>query len=70
MDVKQAASEVEGAIIAVKELEILIPQQENDISFLIGANSSPIIRGTPLSKLTLPPEIPVDFAFFPFKQET
>lgn len=58
LEVEQAASEVEDALTRVKQLEILIPQQENLISVLIGHNPESIKRGVVLDKLNLPPQVP------------
>lgn len=58
MEVEQAQSEVEDALTRVKQLEILIPQQENLISVLIGHPSNAIKRGLSLDELTLPLTVP------------
>jgi multidrug efflux system outer membrane protein len=59
LEYKQAQSETESAIIAIKGFEILIPQQENLISVLIGKIPGPIPRGQTLNTMTMPPVIPV-----------
>jgi multidrug efflux system outer membrane protein len=59
LEYKQAQSETESAIIAIKRLEILIPQQENLISVLIGSIPGPIPRGHTLDTMKMPPSIPV-----------
>lgn len=58
LEVKQAESEMESALIEVKQLEILQQQQENRVSFLIGRNPGPIPRGATLDTLEQPPSIP------------
>lgn len=58
MEVKQAESEMETALIEVYQLEILQQQQENRICFLTGQNPGPILRGDSLHTLTQPPAIP------------
>lgn len=58
LEVMQAASEVEDARAQVVQFEILVPQQENLLSFLIGHNPEAIVRGPPIDDLTLPPVIP------------
>lgn len=58
MEVKQAQSELEIAIVRVKQLEILIPFKENQISVLIGRAPDYIVRGKTLEELTLPPSVP------------
>lgn len=58
LEVKQAASEVDVALARVKQFEILIPQQENFISILIGKNPGHIIRGRALEDLEMPPSVP------------
>lgn len=59
LPLKQAQSETEAAIIAIKVLEIQIPQQENLISVLIGQPPGAIARGETLDTLTMPEKIPV-----------
>lgn len=59
LPLKQAQSETEGAIIAIKVLEIQIPQQENLISVLIGRPPGPIARGRTLNTLKMPEVIPI-----------
>lgn len=58
MDVKQALSEFEAAVAAVHILEILIPQQENLLSVLLGQNPGPLVRGKDLYDLKLPSRLP------------
>lgn len=58
MEVEQAESEVEDALTRVKQLEILIPKQENLISVLVGHPPAAISRGLTLDELLLPPKIP------------
>ncbi len=59
LEYKQAQSETESAIIAIKLLEIRIPQKENLISVLVGNTPGPIERGQTLDTLGMPPNIPV-----------
>lgn len=58
MEVKQAEAEALTALVQVKELEILIPETENQLSILLGMNPGPIARGKLLENFTLPPQIP------------
>ena len=58
MEVKQAESEVYSALAAIEILEILIPQQENLISVLLGQNPGPIPRGGTIDDLNLPKQLP------------
>lgn len=59
LPLKQAQSETEAAVIAIKILEISIPQQENLISVLIGKPPESIERGKPLDMLIMPETVPV-----------
>ena len=59
LEYKQAQSETETAIIAIKRLEITIPVQENLISVLVGMAPTSITRGKILDALVMPPNIPV-----------
>ena len=58
LEVKQAASELDQAILAVIQLRTIIPQQENLISVLIGHPPQAIQRGRPVYGWDLPPEVP------------
>ncbi len=58
IEVKQAASEVDSAKVAVIRIEALIPMQENLISILVGRNPSDIPTGKPLIEWKELPEIP------------
>lgn len=58
IEVTQAAAIYDQTRADVAFLEELIPQQENLISVLVGANPTCILRGSPISELTAPPEIP------------
>lgn len=58
MEVRQAEAEALTALEQVKQLEILIPQAENQLSILLGFNPGSIARGKQLEDFTLPPEIP------------
>ncbi len=58
LEYKQAQSETLSAIIAIKQLEILIAEEENLISLLIGQAPDNIPRGVALDGLRRPPCIP------------
>jgi outer membrane protein, multidrug efflux system len=58
LEVKQAESLMEGALVQVIEFEILIAQQENLISIIIGHPPQYIARGRNLDSLILPVEVP------------
>lgn len=58
LEVEQAASEVQSALVEVKQLEILIPQTENQLSVLLGINPQEINRGTTIDKMNMPPQVP------------
>jgi multidrug efflux system outer membrane protein len=58
LDVAQAQSAYEEALIAVEQYQLLIPQQEDMLSVLIGQNPAPIIRHKGLNDWVLPPEVP------------
>jgi multidrug efflux system outer membrane protein len=59
LEVKQAASAVSSAEASINQLKVLNALEENLLSFLIGRNPGPIIRGRQLSELSPVPEIPV-----------
>lgn len=58
LPVEQARSETDSAALQVKELEILVEQQENLLSVLLGRNPGQIERGKMLKELTQPPCVP------------
>jgi len=58
LEVKQSESEMENAIVEVKELEISIGQAENLLSILVGRAPDYIERGSAIDKLNNPPCIP------------
>ena len=58
MEVEQAISELEFAMIEIERLEIAIVETENLISVLIGKPSMAIPRGRVLDTMPLPPAIP------------
>lgn len=58
LEVEQAAAESQEALARVKQFEILVPQQENLISVLIGHNPESIPRGRNLETLDMPPSVP------------
>jgi outer membrane protein, multidrug efflux system len=58
MEVKQALFEQENALVRIKQLEILIAQQEDLISVLLGRSPGDIVRGSTLESFVLPPCVP------------
>ncbi|SPJ31658.1 efflux transporter outer membrane subunit [Candidatus Protochlamydia amoebophila] len=58
LEVKQAAAEVDEAIAEVFRLEVLIPQQENLISILIGHSPREIERGLNINEWPTPLAVP------------
>jgi outer membrane protein, multidrug efflux system len=58
LEVRQAEELVYDASEVIPDLEQAIEQQENFISFLIGKNPQPILRGRPLKEQQMPPEVP------------
>lgn len=58
MEVVQAVSEVDTALVSVKTFEELIPQQEDLISVLLGEPPRPIHRGKILEGFQKPPSVP------------
>lgn len=58
LEVKQAASEYDQAILQVIKYKTLIPQQENLISVLIGHPPQAIQRGRSVEQWKLPPQVP------------
>lgn len=58
LEVKQAASAYDQALLQVIQLETAIPQQENLISVLIGHPPQAIARGRPVYGMHEPPEVP------------
>ncbi len=58
MEVKQADQELQAAVVAVYLLQILIPQQENLLSVLLGQNPGPLVRGQKIDGLKLPSQLP------------
>lgn len=59
LEVKQAASELDEAVLQVIQFQTLIPQQENLISILVGHPPKAIERGLAVDEWQLPPEIPI-----------
>lgn len=59
VEVSQAESEYEGAVLLIPQLEAQIARQEHLLAFLLGQNPQPIIRGRNIDQLTLP-GIPAD----------
>lgn len=60
IEVEQAISEMENAMVQVETFQILIAQTENLLSVLIGVPSTQIARGTLLDAIPMPPAIPAD----------
>lgn len=58
LEVKQAASEYEQAILQVIKYKTIIPQQENLLSVLIGHPPQAIARGRPVYGWQEPPQVP------------
>ncbi|PJD95269.1 MAG: transporter [Parachlamydia sp.] len=58
LEVKQSESEMENALVTVKELEISIGQAENLLSILVGRAPDYVERGSAIDQLNLPPCIP------------
>jgi multidrug efflux system outer membrane protein len=58
LEVRQAEELVYDASEVIPDLEQAIERQENFISFLIGKNPQPILRGRPLKEQQMPPEVP------------
>lgn len=58
MDVRQSEQLVYTASAQIPDLERRIEQQENLISILLGRNPGPITRGTSLTDIAFPAEVP------------
>lgn len=58
LEVKQAEAEAETAVISMLEFERQIPQQENLLSILVGANPRYIERGVEIAAFNYPITIP------------
>lgn len=58
LDARQAEADVESAAVELTRYEILIAQQENDLSVLIGHPPQAIVRGLSLDDLALPLDVP------------
>ena len=58
LELRQAEELVYSAAEVIPALEQSIEQQENFISFLIGKNPQPILRGRELTEQQLPPAVP------------
>lgn len=58
LEVQQAASEVQSALVEVKQLEISIPQTENRLCVLLGITPQKINRGISIDKLSMPSYVP------------
>ncbi len=58
LEVARASAAQASAAAAIPEVERLITQTENQLSYLIGRNPGPIRRGKGLTAQSLPPRIP------------
>jgi multidrug efflux system outer membrane protein len=58
MDVSQAESAYQEAWVAIEQLQLQIPVQENLLSVLIGQNPEPIVRGKKVDEWPLPFSVP------------
>jgi multidrug efflux system outer membrane protein len=58
LEVQQAASEVQSALVEVKQLEISIPKTENQLCVLLGITPQKINRGISIDKLSMPAYVP------------
>ena len=58
LDVRRAEQEVIRAQAVIPDLERQIGQKENQLSILMGRNSTPIVRGASLRDQPLPPDVP------------
>lgn len=58
LDVRQGEQLVYGAATVIPEVERLIEQTENLISYLLGANPGSVSRGRPLTEQEQPPAVP------------
>ena len=58
LDVRQAEELVYQASKTIPDIERLIEQTENQLSFLIGTNPGPITRGQPLAQQEVIPTVP------------
>ena len=58
IEVDQSISVYEETVATVKELEKLVPQQENLLSVLLGQTPGPVAKSVPLNCLFLPNEVP------------
>lgn len=63
LEVKQAASERDEAMIQIIQFKTLIPQQENLISILMGHPPQSLQRGGALDEWLLPPTVPTGLPF-------
>lgn len=57
IEVEQALSVYQEAIVMVKNLEREVPQQENLLSVLLGQAPGPIVRGKTIHQLELPKQV-------------
>jgi multidrug efflux system outer membrane protein len=58
LDMRQAESEFHRVQSFVYQLEELINQKENEISFLLGRSPSPVLRGRSVVDQPVPPQVP------------
>jgi len=58
LDWRQAEAEYHRVESFVYEIEKLVSQKENEISYLLGHNPAAVTRGRPLDQQPVPPEVP------------
>jgi len=58
LDMRQAEAELHRVQSLVYQLEGLVGQKENEISFLLGRSPSPVLRGRSLVEQPVPPQVP------------
>ena len=58
LDLRQAEAEMHRVQAFVYQLERLVVQKENEISYLLGRSPSAVIRGRSLGEQPLPPQVP------------
>jgi multidrug efflux system outer membrane protein len=58
LEVEQAISEVEDALVELENLQIASAETENMLSYLIGSPSRKIPRGLTLEQASMPPSVP------------
>jgi multidrug efflux system outer membrane protein len=58
LDMRQAEAELHRVQSLVYQLEGLVGQKENEISFLLGRSPSPVLRGRSVVDQPVPPQVP------------